>query len=145
MLASCCVARNIFLSPASASSSARTLDSRPTTNGVIMNGKMTTSRIGIMGSFLVSNFSRWVTKTALSFGVCKPLRARMILPCPGQLSLQAVGLPHKSYSKHNTLRKGYKPTKATSHQRNPQVAPERKGELGHNCNEILMPRDRLDS
>jgi len=33
-----------------------------------MYGKMTTSRIGIMGSFLVSNFSRWVTKTALSFG-----------------------------------------------------------------------------
>ena len=67
MLASCWVARKIFLSPASASSSARTLDSRPTTNGVIMYGKMTTSRMGIMGSFLVSNFSRWVTETALSF------------------------------------------------------------------------------
>ena len=57
MLASCCVARKIRLSRASASSSARTLDSRPTTNGVIMNGKMTTSRMGIIGSFLVSNFS----------------------------------------------------------------------------------------
>ena len=71
MLASCWVARKIFLSPASASSSARTLDSRPTTNGVIMKGKMTTSRIGIMGSFLVSNFSRWVTNTALSFEVAQ--------------------------------------------------------------------------
>src|SRR3984893_542132 len=57
MLASCWVARNIFLSLARASSSARTLDSRPTTNGVIMYGKMTTSRMGIIGSFLLSNFS----------------------------------------------------------------------------------------
>src|SRR5580704_6302734 len=57
MLASCCVAKKIFLSQASASSSARTLDSRPTTNGVIMYGKMTTSRMGIMGIFLLSNFS----------------------------------------------------------------------------------------
>src|ERR1700758_4704729 len=55
--ASCCVARKIFLSAASASSRARTLDSRPTTNGVIMNGKMTTSRIGIMGSLRDSNLS----------------------------------------------------------------------------------------
>ena len=55
--ASCCVARKIFLSPASASSSARTLDSRPTTNGVIMYGKMTTSRMGIIGNRLVSDFS----------------------------------------------------------------------------------------
>src|SRR5271166_595636 len=57
MLASCWVARKIFLSLARASSSARTLDSRPTTNGVIMYGKMTTSRMGIIGSFLLSNFS----------------------------------------------------------------------------------------
>src|ERR1700739_146195 len=57
MDASCWVARKIFLSAASASSSARTLDSRPTTNGVIMKGKMTTSRMGIMGSFFDSNFS----------------------------------------------------------------------------------------
>src|SRR5512146_778229 len=57
MDASCCVARKIFLSAASASSRARTLDSRPTTNGVIMRGKMTTSRMGIMGSFLDSYFS----------------------------------------------------------------------------------------
>src|SRR5437763_12778171 len=55
--ASCCVARKIFLSPAIASSRARTLDSRPTTNGVIMYGKMTTSRMGIMGRRLVSDFS----------------------------------------------------------------------------------------
>src|SRR5258707_10800678 len=57
MLASCWVARNIFLSLARASSSARTLESRPTTNGVIMYGKMTTSRMGIMGSRFVSDFS----------------------------------------------------------------------------------------
>src|SRR5262249_4905532 len=39
-----------------------TLDSRPTMNGVIMYGKMTTSRMGIMGSLRVSNFSLpWVT------------------------------------------------------------------------------------
>src|SRR5712672_2266881 len=57
MEASCCVARKLFLSAARASSRARTLDSRPTTNGVIMKGKMTTSRMGIIGSFLLSNFS----------------------------------------------------------------------------------------
>src|ERR1035438_1459141 len=57
MDASCWVARKIFLSPAMASSSARTLDSRPTTNGVIIYGKMTTSRIGIIGRRLVSDFS----------------------------------------------------------------------------------------
>ena len=49
--------RNIFLSPTRASSNARTLDSLPTTKGVIMCGKMTTSRIGIMGSRRVSDFS----------------------------------------------------------------------------------------
>src|SRR5713101_1815887 len=57
MEASCWVARKIFLSPAMASSSARTLDSRPTTNGVIMYGKMTTSRMGIIGKRFVSDFS----------------------------------------------------------------------------------------
>src|SRR5205809_3156430 len=57
MEASCWVARKIFLSAASASSRARTLDCRPTTNGVIMKGKMTTSRMGIMGSFRDSNLS----------------------------------------------------------------------------------------
>src|SRR5215472_10250795 len=57
MEASCWVAKKIFLSAARASSRARTLDSRPTTNGVIMKGKMTTSRMGIIGSFLLSNFS----------------------------------------------------------------------------------------
>src|ERR1700730_7181534 len=55
--ASCCVARKIFLSAASASSKARTLDSRPTTKGVIIYGKITTSRIGIMGKRRVSDFS----------------------------------------------------------------------------------------
>src|SRR5271155_4038092 len=64
--ASCCVARKIFLSPASASSRACTLDSRPTTNGVIMYGKMTTSRMGIIGSFLLSNFSLGFDKTLVS-------------------------------------------------------------------------------
>src|SRR6478609_1987824 len=62
MLASCCVARKILRSEARASSRARTLDSRPTINGVIINGKMTTSRMGIIGSLRVSNFSLiWVT------------------------------------------------------------------------------------
>ncbi len=55
--ASCCVARKIFLSARRASSRARTLESRPTTNGVIMCGKMTTSRIGIIGSRRLSVFS----------------------------------------------------------------------------------------
>src|SRR5271167_4909825 len=57
MDASCWVARKIFLSPAIASSRARTLDSRPTTNGVIMNGKITTSRMGIIGNRFVPDFS----------------------------------------------------------------------------------------
>src|SRR5580704_15168339 len=57
MEASCWVAKKIFLSPAMASSRARTLDSLPTTNGVIMNGKMTTSRMGIIGNRFVSDFS----------------------------------------------------------------------------------------
>src|SRR5258708_17901648 len=66
MLASCCVARKIFRSEARASSRARTLDSRPTINGVIMYGKMTTSRMGIIGSLRVSNFSLfWVTLVRL--------------------------------------------------------------------------------
>jgi len=51
------VARKIFFSAARPSSSAWTLYFRPTTNGVIIWGKMTTSLMGIMGSFLVSNFS----------------------------------------------------------------------------------------
>src|SRR5664279_295072 len=78
MLASCWVARKIFLSPASASSKARTLDSLPTTNGVIMNGKITTSRMGIIGSFLVSNFSRWVTGTTLWLGAFS-LREKVVV------------------------------------------------------------------
>src|SRR5689334_16032551 len=64
MLASCWVAKKILLSAASASSKARTLDSRPTTNGVIMYGKITTSRMGIIGSFFVSNFSFGVVTLA---------------------------------------------------------------------------------
>src|SRR6185436_14026147 len=40
------------------------LDSRPTTNGVIMCGKMTTSRMGIIGSLRVSNFSLDVVTNA---------------------------------------------------------------------------------
>ena len=65
----------IFLSPASASSSARTLDSRPTTNGVIMYGKMTTSRMGIIGSLSCIGFflrceslSLWGTGNRARFG-----------------------------------------------------------------------------
>src|SRR5580704_13427131 len=61
MDASCWVARKIRLSPASASSRACTLDSRPTTNGVIIYGKMTTSRMGIIGKRLVSVLSLLVT------------------------------------------------------------------------------------
>src|SRR6202007_2454475 len=56
--ASCCVERKIFLSPARASSSARTLASRPTINGVICCGKMTMSRTGIIGTRFISCFSR---------------------------------------------------------------------------------------
>src|SRR5450432_3135043 len=86
MLASCWVARKIFLSPAKASSKARTLDSRPTTNGVIMNGKITTSRMGIIGSFLVSNFSRWVTGTTLSVGsAATPRKSRRCTCLIGQI------------------------------------------------------------
>src|SRR5215469_7802555 len=58
MEASCCVDRKIFLSPASASSRARTLASRPTINGVICCGKMTISRTGIIGMRFISCFSR---------------------------------------------------------------------------------------
>ena len=50
--------KKIFLATQhDASSNARTLDSRPTTNGVIMYGKMTTSRMGIIGRRFVSDFS----------------------------------------------------------------------------------------
>src|ERR1700728_2632550 len=66
MDASCWVARKIFFSPAMASSSARTLDSRPTTKGVIMYGKMTTSRMGIIGRRLVSDFSFEVSMGVLA-------------------------------------------------------------------------------
>ena len=64
--ASCCVARKILRSPFSASSRARTLDSRPTTNGVIMWGKITMSRMGIMGNLRSSfrsrlSFDGWLT------------------------------------------------------------------------------------
>src|SRR5580700_10574030 len=58
MEASCWVERKIFLSPARASSSARTLASRPTMKGVICCGKMTMSRTGIMGTRFNSCFSR---------------------------------------------------------------------------------------
>src|SRR6202011_1958527 len=66
--ASCWVARKIFLSPAMASSRARTLDSRPTTKGVIMNGNMTTSRMGIIGNLFVSDFSLEVSILVRDFG-----------------------------------------------------------------------------
>src|SRR5436190_19616407 len=57
MVASCWVARKIRLSVRSADSRARTEDSRPITNGTIMKGKITTSRIGTIGSFVCSYFS----------------------------------------------------------------------------------------
>src|SRR6202451_905987 len=56
--ASCCVTRKIFLSPASASSSARTEASRPTIKGCIISGKITISRTGIIGTRFTSVFSR---------------------------------------------------------------------------------------
>src|ERR1700737_3970126 len=75
MEASCWVARKIFLSPAMASSNAFTLDSRPTTKGVIMYGKMTTSRIGIIGRRFVSDFSFEVS-IVLRRGKCfRPLES----------------------------------------------------------------------
>src|SRR5260370_5978172 len=80
MEASCWVARKIFLSAARASSSARTLDSRPTTNGVIMKGKMTTSRMGIIGSFLVSNFSLDVVTASPLGDSCRDVACN-VLPC----------------------------------------------------------------
>src|SRR5580693_9474072 len=58
MEASCCVTRKIFLSPASASSRARTEASRPTMKGCIICGKITISRTGIMGTRFISLFSR---------------------------------------------------------------------------------------
>ena len=57
MVASCCVARKIRLSPCSAASSALTEDSRPITKGTIMKGKITTSRMGTIGSLVCSYFS----------------------------------------------------------------------------------------
>src|SRR3989440_4088003 len=57
MVASCWVERKIRLSPRRAASSACTEDSRPITKGTIMKGKITTSRIGTIGSFVCSYFS----------------------------------------------------------------------------------------
>src|SRR5580704_2985189 len=48
----------IFLSPASASSRARTDASRPTMKGCIISGKITISRTGIIGTRFTSVFSR---------------------------------------------------------------------------------------
>src|SRR5258708_14365620 len=56
--AACCVERRLFCPPASASSSARTLASRPTINGVIWCGKITMPRTGIIGTRFISCFSR---------------------------------------------------------------------------------------
>src|ERR1035437_1812238 len=99
MEASCWLARKIFLSPAMASSSARTLDSRPTTNGVIMYGKMTTSRMGIIGRRFVSDFSFEVSivfrrgtdpapdsleeRSRAGVGLVRPVRAGYARPLPG--------------------------------------------------------------
>src|ERR1051326_5349427 len=87
MDASCCVARKIFLSPAMASSNARTLDSRPTTNGVIMNGKMTTSRMGIIGRRFVSDFS-------LEVNIVLP-RGECVFPGPGCGQWLVAGVPRQ--------------------------------------------------
>src|ERR1700733_15264511 len=91
MEASCWVARKIFLSAARASSRARTLDSRPTTNGVIIKGKMTTSRMGIIGSFFDSNFSLDVVtqspRSVLNDSQCAALVVRFLQPKVSLLSL----------------------------------------------------------
>src|ERR1700687_5828938 len=82
--ASCCVERKIFLSPASASSSARTLASRPTIKGVICCGKMTMSRTGIMGTRFISCFSR-VNIRAPELLLLRPLTGRPSDRCSNRL------------------------------------------------------------
>src|ERR687883_392878 len=52
--ASCCVARKIMRSEASASSNARTEPGRPILKATLVKGKMTTSRIGTIGSRAMS-------------------------------------------------------------------------------------------
>jgi len=63
-----CAAIKTRLSPAMAASSASTLDLRPTTNGAIMCGKTTNSRMGSIGSRSVSSSfaSRWWSVIAAS-------------------------------------------------------------------------------
>src|SRR5208282_3756279 len=78
MEASCWVERKIFLSPARASSRARTLASRPTMKGVICCGKITMSRTGIMGTRFISCFSR-VNIQALETPL---LRLKKLAPLP---------------------------------------------------------------
>src|SRR5258708_25161177 len=83
--AACCVERKIFLSPASDSSSARTLASRPTTNGVICCGKMTMSRTGIIGTRFISCFSR-VNIQSPGFLLTRPGHGRAVSSKPERLS-----------------------------------------------------------
>src|SRR6185312_10267850 len=90
MEASCWVARKIFLSFAIASSSARTLDSRPTTNGVIMYGKITTSRMGIIGRRLVSDFSFEVSMYFVSRGDSDAFRSLEIPLSPSSLYVRPL-------------------------------------------------------
>src|SRR5438309_2097104 len=74
MEASCCVDRKIFLSPARASSNARTLASRPTMKGVICCGKITMSRTGIIGTRFISCFSRLNIRTPENYFRGHPTR-----------------------------------------------------------------------
>jgi hypothetical protein len=74
------VARKIFRSPLNASSSARTLDARPTTNGVIMWGKITMSRIGIIGSRRTSPFKTVLDWFAMVLSVKRAIRCRRMQP-----------------------------------------------------------------
>src|SRR5690242_17670439 len=63
------------------------LDSRPTTNGVIIAGKMTTSRMGIIGSLRVSNFSLAVVNESSK----RQLQARGFRPQAPALKLVYQG------------------------------------------------------
>ena len=115
--ASCCVARKILRSPDSASSSARTLDSRPTTNGVIMYGKMTMSRMGIMGSLRIAGQRslRWI-RHVLPIRLAAPPKDAVKAParckCTALVSWrdrhkqqsEAVITLHYRWEQHNTNR-----------------------------------------
>src|ERR1051325_12192895 len=74
MVASCCVARKIVRSEASACSSARTEPARPILKATLVNGKITTSRIGTIGyqatsAGVLSEYSSMIETTFLRRGL----------------------------------------------------------------------------